>query len=76
MKNFTRPATTFVTVILAVTALVGTSSAAVPNVAARNMLARSPSSLLDATTGLRWLLAIDSASDRGPQEATRRRVLS
>jgi hypothetical protein len=76
MKNFTRPATTFVTVVLAVSALVGTSSAAIPNLASRHMLARSPSSLLDNTAGRRLLLAIDSAGDAMQQEAVRARVLS
>jgi hypothetical protein len=74
MKRFTRPATAFVTVVLAVTALVATSSAAMPNVASRNMLARSPSSLTDTTAGLRRLLAIDSAADIGQQVAARGRV--
>lgn len=76
MKSFIRPATAFVTVVLALSALVGAASASAPAVAARHQLAGSPSTLLDATSSRRHLLAVDSVSDVGQQVAARRLVLS
>jgi hypothetical protein len=67
---------TIVTIVLALSALVGASSASAPTVAARHQLARSPSTLLDATSSRRHLLAVDSAGAAGQQVAARRLVLS
>ena len=38
MKTYARPATTFVTVVLAVSALFGASAASVPSIAAKHLL--------------------------------------
>lgn len=75
VRSVIRPATLFVTVVLALTALIGASSASVPNVAAKRMLATSSSKLLDDTASRRRLLAIAPSGDVAQQQATRRRVL-
>jgi hypothetical protein len=67
---------TIVTIVLALSALVGASTTSAPAVAARHQLARSPSTLLDATSSRRHLLAVDSAGAAGQQVAARRLVLS
>lgn len=75
MKTSTRPAATFVTVVIAASALFGASSAAVPNIAARHMVATSPGTSLDRTAGRR-LFAITPAGDVAQSQTARRRLVS
>ena len=56
LKRSIRPGTLFVTIVVAVTALFGATSAPVPTTAGRHMLATSPSTSLDrATSRMRTL---------------------
>ena len=75
MKTFIRPATVFFTVVIALTALLGTAAPSVPSALGGNMLATSPRMLLDVTSSTKRMLAIDSTIDLGQQLASRRRVL-
>jgi hypothetical protein len=68
LKRSTRPATLFVTIVIAVSALFGATSAPVPTTAARRMLATSPTTSIHQATGL--------GNQVAQNETTRRRVVS
>ena len=75
MKTLVRPATFFFTVVIALTALLGTAVQLAPTTAARHMLASSPRTLLDVTSSTKRMLAIESTINLGQQLASRQRVL-
>jgi len=58
VKTLIRPATAFFSVVLALSALLVVSAPPVPSSAARNMLVRTPSLLLDVTASQRQQLAV------------------
>jgi hypothetical protein len=67
--------TTLVTVVLALSALVGAAAVSEPSVAARRVLATSPRTLVDLTSNRMRVVAIDPASDIERNQTTSRRVV-
>ena len=74
VKKIIRPATAVFSVVLALSALLVLSTPPAPSSAARHMLARTPSLLLDVSASQRRMLAVDSAGHTGQQLAVARRV--
>ena len=76
VKSVVRPATAFVTLLLALSALIAASSASASDIASKRVVARSSNVVLDVTASRKRLLAMDRAGNIEQHQAAVRRLLS